>query len=155
MRRFLFVLIAFIMAACQQSDEGQDIQINLDYETPVVGATVLWVSLQDDNGNAVNNADVAVSGVLGEAAPVLGSATSSSNGVYEVPFNWTTVGDWVLTVTARLDDNLSFSQKFTVSAIAGTTTGISLDLPPLQDPEDCETTAEAGEDDEECALPGE
>ncbi len=155
MRKFLFVLIAFIMAACQQPDGDKDIEINLDYETPVVGETVLRVTLRDDNGEPVNNADVEVSGVVDDDVPVLGSAASGSNGVYEVPFNWTTAGDWVVTVTASLDDDQTVSQNFTVNAVTGTTTGISLDLPPMQDPEDCETTEEAREDEEECALPGE
>jgi hypothetical protein len=50
--------------------------------------------------------------------PSLGAATKSQDGRYEVPFDWTMGGDWVLTVTATLPDGRVVQREFPATVTA-------------------------------------
>lgn len=114
------VILALLLAGCRQTTptNAATLQITLDTATPfTIGETILRVSVKDNQGNPVSTAKIAVQGDMTHAGmkPEFGTATQGQAGLYEVPFNWSMGGDWVLTITATLPDGRASSQRFPVS----------------------------------------
>ena len=71
---------------------------------PVVGATILTVTLRGPSGDAVKGATVRLEAHMSHPgmAPVVADARERAPGVYDLPFGFTMPGDWVLVVSATL-----------------------------------------------------
>ncbi len=117
-RILFFVLTFLLLGACngrtsQQTDD-LDLTIIAAVESTQVGDTILLITITDANGNPVNDATVTVKGDMSHAGmtPVLAEATAGQNGVYEMPFEWTMGGDWIVTVDVTLSDGRSTTQQF-------------------------------------------
>jgi periplasmic copper chaperone A len=115
----LATLLLLVLAACggrasQQAGGSAEYDLNLNPMSTAVGETVLMFTLNDKEGQPVNNATLDIKGDMNHAGmqPVLGKATQGVNGVYAVPFEWTMGGDWVVTVDVTLADGTAFSQRF-------------------------------------------
>jgi hypothetical protein len=114
----LSLLLVLGLAACggrasQQADGSTDYQLSLNPMSTAVGETMLMLTLNDNEGQPVNNATLDIKGDMNHAGmqPVLGKAAQGVNGVYAVPFEWTMGGDWVVTVDVTLADGATFSQR--------------------------------------------
>ena len=115
------VIVGFLLlllTACgtrnsQQTNDG-DIRLMVAIESTTVGPTSLIVTVTDAAGVPINDAAISVKGDMSHAGmvPVLADATGGDNGVYEMPFEWTMGGDWVVTVEATLPDGRSTTQQF-------------------------------------------
>lgn len=110
---FLLLLIACGGRNSQQTNDD-DIRLIVAIGSTTVGQTSLIVTVTDAAGSPINNATISVKGDMSHAGmvPVLAEATNAENGVYEMPFEWTMGGDWVVTVEATLSDGRSTSQQF-------------------------------------------
>ena len=121
---FLLLIIATgLLSACGRIQNGQTestdaIRIDLTVEPaqPSVGPAKLVVRLTNDKGQPINNATLDIEGNMTHAGmtPVLAQAVGGQNGRYEVPFEWTMGGDWIVTVKATLDDGRVSSGEFPV-----------------------------------------
>lgn len=100
--------------ASQQVSGSDEYDLTLNPMSTAVGETVLMFTLNDKEGQPVNNATLNIKGDMNHAGmqPVLGKATQGVNGVYAVPFEWTMGGDWVVTADVTLADGATFSQRF-------------------------------------------
>lgn len=123
--RFLFVLIAFILAAgCnpsitptpEPSLQAAQIELEIDPDPAAVGDSALNVTVTRD-GTPLAEVLVAARGDMNHAGmqPVLGEATADADGKATVPFQWTMGGDWIVTITVTLPDGSEVSQTFDVS----------------------------------------
>ena len=115
----LSLLLVLGLAACggrasQQADGSTDYQLSLNPMSTAVGETVLMLTLNDNEGQPINDANLSIKGDMNHAGmqPVLAEASQATNGVYSVPFEWTMGGDWVVTVDVTLADGTTFSQRF-------------------------------------------
>lgn len=122
----LLLVILVICVGCRQSAQptptpGADaIQIDLEYETPVVGDAVLIVTLKNPDGTPYTEAQkVEVRGDMTHAGMVpefgTGESAPDAEGRYLVPFKWSMAGDWIVTVTVTLADGGTMSKDFEMS----------------------------------------
>ncbi len=124
---WLLALAALLaVAGCQRvsrqatADSGLQIDLITPLFAPVSGPATLHVELRDEAGNPVQDATVRVRGDMSHAGmlPVLGEADRVRDGVYDIPFEWTMGGDWVLTVDAELPDGRRATDRFNVGVVA-------------------------------------
>ncbi len=102
----------------QQSADDAGVTIDLAYPDPLtVGEMTLMITLTDADGNPINDATLAIRGDMNHAGmqPVLRDAEAGEEGVYEVPFEWTMGGDWIVTIAVTLADGTEVSETFDLS----------------------------------------
>jgi hypothetical protein len=116
----LFCLLLLTFSGCRQSQQSAtsqaDVRIELstDPTPPETGDGTLLVTVTNPDGSPANVVRVEVRGDMNHAGmqPVFSGADLPEDGVYRVPFNWTMGGDWVLDVTALLDDGSTATRRF-------------------------------------------
>jgi hypothetical protein len=123
MTRLVWLLfsLAVVLAGCgiNQPEPAQNVTISLalDPNPPAVGPGHLTVTLVDNLGQPVDNAQVELSGTMAHdgMSPLLAVARPGPAGRYEAPFMWTMAGDWAITVTAALPGGQSAAQEFALT----------------------------------------
>lgn len=124
----LVVILLVLMAACRQSVGGvpdaqplaSDVTIDL---APVgsgaqtIGPTTLRVTLTDDTNAPVTGATVTLRGDMNHAGmiPVESIAADRGDGTYDADFEWTMIGEWIVTVRAELADGGIVVESFDFS----------------------------------------
>jgi copper(I)-binding protein len=83
----------------------------------------LVVVLTDSSGAPITDATVALEGNMNHAGmipvladPIADDADGSADGRYHLPFTFTMLGDWIITVTVTQADGSSFSRNLEVRA---------------------------------------
>lgn len=114
---FLFLLTLFLLVGCRQSQQATEpdpYTITVQPLTLAVGPTHVAVTVLGETGRPVDNLALTLRGDMTHAGmqPVIANATNSQGGVYTVPFEWTMVGDWVLTVTFTTADGQTITRQF-------------------------------------------
>lgn len=101
---------------------AENVKMALEVEPapPVRGSATLLITLQDADGNPLEDARLNVKGDMSHAGmeSVLAEGEGGPGGVYQVPFEWTMGGDWIVTVEAILGDGTTVSRRFDLS-VAG------------------------------------
>lgn len=118
-RKLIFSLLVLVFAAaCGSQNESNsalnlDIQLRLEPENPSVGLSTLILSVHDENGQAVSDAQISIMGNMSHEgmARVEASSNTGENGIYNIPFEWTMGGDWFLDVTVNLANNGGSTDK--------------------------------------------
>lgn len=108
----LLLLVASLFASgCwgegPEGDPSLVLEVGISPTPPAVGSARLIISLQDTAGVALSGAEILVEGTMSQAGmiPVVDTAQMEGPGLYIVPgFNFTTAGDWILTLTGTLPD---------------------------------------------------
>jgi hypothetical protein len=79
-----------------------DVTWALSPAVPIVGPATLTITLRRPSGEALAGAAVRLEGHMTHPgmAPVVADATERTPGVYDLPFEFTMQGDWVLLVSA-------------------------------------------------------
>lgn len=122
----VLILITLIFMACSRQDaseaENSDVQIALQ---PLLEEETLVVILSDSSGAPITGATVALEGNMNHAGmipvlaePVTDDADGSADGRYRLPFTFTMLGDWIVTVTVTQADGSGFSRNLNVRASA-------------------------------------
>ncbi len=121
----VLILIALLLAACQRpasssGEDNADVQISLQ---PAPEEEAMIVMLANADGTPITDAIVALEGNMNHAGmiPVLAEevtddADGSVDGHYRLPFTFTMLGDWIITVDVTLADGSSFSRNLDVRA---------------------------------------
>jgi copper(I)-binding protein len=113
-----------VLAACRQTTEPSidnlTIEVAVNPDPPAVGDATLSVTLTDRDNKPINDATVNVTGNMSHAGmvPVIAESSEGVEAVYEMPFQWTMGGDWVLTVEVTLANGETTSQEFEFSGVA-------------------------------------
>lgn len=122
-RLAILLIFALLLAGCRQSAQTAlaEIEIGLRTEMLAVGDATLVITLTDATGQPVSAQKVEVRGDMTHAGmqPVLAKSTKGENGVYEVPFEWTMSGDWIVTVKATMPDGAVAEKRFDLSVTGG------------------------------------
>lgn len=121
------VLLSIFVGGCRrsssQNESASDVNMALavDPAAPVVGSATLRITLTDTNDKPINDASLEIRGDMTHAGmePILASVDASQAGVYEVPFEWTMGGDWIVTVTATLADDRIAIREFDLIVSGG------------------------------------
>ena len=122
------LLLGILLGACRRSNQQPVTDLNFSLATvpypPVVGSARLLVQVTDDAGAPVGDVVLAVKGDMTHAGmtPVLAeSMGAAAQGSYEVPFEWTMAGDWIVTVEARRSGQFLDRERFefTVGTLEG------------------------------------
>lgn len=101
-----------------QKDNGT---VVIEMETrpspPRPGPGALIFSVTDGQGRPLDNVTLNVEGNMTHAGmvPVFAQGVGGEDGLYEVPFEWTMGGDWIVTVKATLADGGLVTRQFNVS----------------------------------------
>ena len=114
------ILIGSGCARASRQADTADIQITMTaIPFPAhIGETRLVIQVADSNGSPIDNAHLAIKGNMTHAGmvPVLAEVDGGGQGgVYEIPFEWTMAGDWVVTVDLQLPDDTMAQQRFDMS----------------------------------------
>ncbi|MBX3011986.1 MAG: FixH family protein [Caldilineaceae bacterium] len=105
--------LAFITAcgATSQGGENPNVQITLLPVEQGAATTALAIQLQNAADEAITDASVSVEGNMNHAgmAPVFTDtitdvADGTADGIYQVPFQFSMLGDWIITVSVTLAD---------------------------------------------------
>jgi hypothetical protein len=135
----LAALLSLAFIGCQrisqQPDSAADVNVALSVQPdpPGVGSSRLTITLTDAQGAPIEGARLQIKGDMTHAGmqPVLAEVEEGTGGRYEVPFEWTMGGDWILTVSAALPDGRSTTREFNLT-INGDMTGMPMDAMPGQ-----------------------
>ena len=122
------LILALTLVACDEQSDPTATPVNIDMSMQVepeplaVGEATLIITLKDDDGSPIDGATLQVHGDMDHEGmiPVDREISESSNGDYQVPFEWTMGGGWIVTVTAQLPDDggeISEDFEFFVEAI--------------------------------------
>lgn len=121
--RWIVIAIAFtcLAAACTSRNQGtENPNLNIAIRPAPEGANgdYLMVMLRDANDQPILDAIVALEGNMNHAgmAPVIADgvrddADGSRDGNYHVPFRFTMMGDWIITVMVTLADGTTSEQN--------------------------------------------
>lgn len=115
---FLVLLTAgCARASSQAADDDLDISLAYRPDPAVMGEATLLVTVRDAAGQPIEDATVNVKGDMNHAGmvPVLAEAAAGPGGVYELPFQWTMSGSWIVTVDVSLVDGTAATRRFDVS----------------------------------------
>jgi hypothetical protein len=122
-RLAILLLFALLLAGCRQSAQNATAEIDIDLraESLTTGETVLVVTLTDASGQPVSAQKVEVRGDMTHAGmqPVLAESSDGDSGEYEIPFEWTMSGDWIVTVKATMADGAVAEERFDLSVTGG------------------------------------
>lgn len=120
------VLLGLLVTACGAAEENAanaDLQISLIPAPGGISGAYLQVQLADATGAPITDAQVQVEGNMNHAgmAPVFVDAVSddadgSSDGIYQLPFQFTMLGDWIITVEVTLADGTTVTRDIEVTA---------------------------------------
>jgi hypothetical protein len=103
-------LVGLQLAACERRSavaDDVDVRLTLTPRTPVAGVPgVVEITLHDGRGRLVTGADLRVEAHMAHPgmAPVAATATERTDGVHELPLQFTMAGDWVLHISGTLAD---------------------------------------------------
>jgi len=119
-------MLVLLLTACGAGDEnaaGADLQINLLPAPGGISGAYLQVQVADATGAPITDAQVAIEGNMNHAgmAPVFVDAVSddadgTADGIYELPFQFTMLGDWIITVDVTLADGTAVTRDIEVTA---------------------------------------
>jgi len=110
------VLVAvFVLAGCSMVQQAtapvEPANVAISLLPPEAGASYLKVSVTDAAGAPVTDAQVSLEGNMNHAGmvpvvsdPVPDDADGAADGVYQVPFEFTMLGDWIITVSVETAD---------------------------------------------------
>ena len=85
-----------------------------------MGESRLVIQILDLAGQPLSDASLSIKGDMTHAGmvPVLAEAQGGdADGYYNVPFEWTMAGDWIVTVEAVLSDGTRAKQRFEFSVL--------------------------------------
>ena len=129
LRPFPFVLLALcllLLTACGADDEtapGADLQIGLIPAPGGINGDYIQVQLADATGAPITAAQVALEGNMTHAgmAPITAAAVTdeadgNSDGTYQLPFQFSMLGDWIVTVAVTLADGTTVTRDIKVTA---------------------------------------
>ncbi|MCX6045323.1 MAG: FixH family protein [Chloroflexi bacterium] len=112
-----FVLLACTMLAACGREKSISNTSNLNVTLMPAPGQAIIVQLTDASGQPVNDAVVSIEGNMQHAgmAPVTANgvrdeADGAKDGKYQVPFSFTMLGDWVLTVSIQRADGTKVQQ---------------------------------------------
>ncbi len=120
----LIVLASILLIACgrEKSTNTGNLKVTL-IPAPAKNGQAVTIQLTDANGQPVTDAVVSIEGNMQHAgmAPVMASgvrdeADSVKDGKYQVPFRFTMLGDWVLTVSITRADGTKVQQDINATA---------------------------------------
>ena len=114
------IVLSLLLGSCRRSTQPNVEAANVNMAlavrppAPAVGPATLLITLTDTADDPINGAVLEIRGDMVHAGmePVLASVDAGQNGIYEVPFEWTMAGDWIVTVTASLPDGRTVTREF-------------------------------------------
>ena len=133
----LLSLFLILGSGCMRESRratSTDVQIDLSAVPfpAVVGETRLVIRVLDRNDQPVDDAALAVRGDMTHAGmrPVLAQVQGGGvEGYYDVPFEWTMSGDWIVTVEATLADGTAAQRRFDLSILTADEAACTVDDP--------------------------
>ena len=117
----LIVILLVLVSACRQQEtaSSEDIRISLIVQpSPInVGEATLGIAVTTESLDPVAVNNLTVRGDMDHAGmvPVIVENLQSANGQFEVPFEWTMGGDWIVEVTAELAGGGTATQTFDIT----------------------------------------
>jgi hypothetical protein len=119
------ILLLPAVAACGAGGEqatADDIQITLTASPPGETTSYLVVHLTGPDDQPVTDATVTVEGNMNHAGmvpvladPVRDDADGTVDGSYRIPFQFTMLGDWIITVSVERPDGSEVEQNIEVT----------------------------------------
>lgn len=120
---FPLIIVSLLMSGCRESAQRnlEEVQLQttiaIEPSPPVIGTTVLILSVRDIQGLPVQDARIQVRGDMRHAgmAPEFGATDTGQDGEYQIFFEWTMNGDWILTTTIELPNGGTYVTTFDVT----------------------------------------
>jgi hypothetical protein len=138
----VLILMSLIFAGCQKANQpsaAQSADIQIALQQPQKDTLV--VILTGADGAPVTDAKVSLVGYMNHAGmtpvladPVADDADGNADGHYQLPFAFTMLGDWIVTVTVAQADGSTFNRDLTVRAGENGIEGDSVQPPQSAQP---------------------
>jgi hypothetical protein len=113
-------IAAACAVACHKKKADPDPAITIEHEiTPMparVGTVRITLTLKDQSGHAITNAQLSVEGDMSHPGmgPVLADAKETEPGRYQADLKFSMGGDWVILVHSKLPDGRKVERQFEV-----------------------------------------
>jgi hypothetical protein len=118
----LFLLFMLVSGCARESRQVDSAGILIKLAPipfpPIIGESRLVIQIADNMGNPIDDAQMAIRGSMSHAGmiPVLAELEGGGkDGVYDVPFDWTMAGDWIVTVDVQLPDGTMAEEHFDIA----------------------------------------
>jgi hypothetical protein len=121
----LLLLALFSLTACggqAEAGNASDVQVTLIPASEAVNGQTLTVQLAGADGKPITDATVSLEGNMSHAGmvPVItegvkDDADGAADGRYQVPFAFTMLGDWIITVSIQQADGSTTQQDIDVT----------------------------------------
>jgi copper(I)-binding protein len=127
----IFCCTLVLLAACTDAtpNTSSELQIALLPAAGGVQGTTMGVQLADANGMPITDATVTLEGNMNHAGmvPVMADAVTdeadgTADGIYQVPFQFSMLGDWIVTVTVEKADGSTITRDITATVGANEVT---------------------------------
>ncbi len=125
----MLTLTAISMTACNRTNDSAAVaglHITLTADALGFPGQGLVIQITDDDGQPITDVTVSAEGNMNHAGmvPVLtesvwDGADGAEDGIYHLPFQFTMLGDWIITVKIEQRDGTRLTQDFDVSATLG------------------------------------
>ena len=119
---FVCLLLSACAMAPQTPAPAEQAALAIDLLPPETGASHLQVRVTGTDGAPVTDAQVSLEGNMNHAGmvpvisdPVTDDADGAADGFYQVPFEFTMFGDWIITVSVTTADGAAVSENVDVS----------------------------------------
>jgi hypothetical protein len=115
----LLLIIGLLSAGCASNtaEKSSEIQITLG-PASIQSNDQIVVRVTDADGQPFTGATVSIEGNMNHAGmvpvitdPVQDDADGTADGVYQIPFEFTMLGDWILTVSVTGPDGTSYQEE--------------------------------------------
>jgi hypothetical protein len=119
------VILLLLLTGCRESAQPKPtlsipeplITLTTEPNPPRTGTGTLVITITSPDGAPLYVENIAVRGDMTHAGmrPVFTGNSGGDSGVYRMPFNWSMGGDWIITVTVLLADNVEIKREFKVT----------------------------------------
>ena len=120
---WVFLSLALAMdGGCRRDKSSQSamqVDLTFDPSPPVVGKVDVTLTLKDEKGKLLANAEVQIEGNMNHAGmkPSFATLTETQPGRYTGPLDFTMGGDWFIIVTAKIPGGRQWEQKIDVPGV--------------------------------------
>jgi len=118
------IFTSFLSCSRQSSriEQADDVLILLDIEPKPasVGKSLINLQLSENSGPEIAGAKISARGDMTHAGmtPVFGEAQDLGLGHYQIPFEWTMAGSWIITIDVELPDGREIVRTFEIDVSA-------------------------------------
>lgn len=112
-RSILLILVSMLfLAACQSSEDYNDMAINLQFDSIEEAETQMIITVRDAQNDPVEDATITM-----QANDIITETTQNASGVYRLVVNAAVEDDWIISITATRPNGGTQTREFEADSV--------------------------------------